>query len=113
MDDVQLDLSRTRTMDSEATADSSIRIAKDADREAIRGLVNLAFEIERFLKKGGGDRLQNDGEYEALWDRGTFLVKKKNGGLTGCVYIEPRKDRAYLGRCPSIPRGRAEDSGSS
>lgn len=97
MNDVQLDHSKTRTMDSEAAAGSSIRIAEDADREAIRGLVNLAFEIERFLKKGGGDRLQNDGEYEALWERGTFLVKEENGALTGCVYIEPRGDRAYLG----------------
>lgn len=75
----------------------TIRIATGADREAIRRLVNQAFEIERFLKKGGGDRLQNDGEYEALWERGTFLVKQEDGALTGCVYIEPRGDRAYLG----------------
>lgn len=76
---------------------AAIRIATASDREAIRRLVNQAFEIERFLKKGGGDRLQNDGEYEALWERGTFLVKQEDGALLGCVYIEPCGDRAYLG----------------
>ncbi len=81
MNDVQVDHRKTRTMGSEAAAGSSIRIAKDTDREAIRRLVNQAFEIERFLKKGGGDRLQNDGEYEALWERGTFLVKEEHGAL--------------------------------
>lgn len=97
MNDVQMDHSRTRTMESEAAAGSSIRIATDTDREAIRRLINQAFEVERFLKKGGGDRLQNDGEYEALWERGTFLVGEENGTLAGCVYVEPRGDRAYLG----------------
>jgi len=72
-------------------------IATAADREAIRALVNQAFEVERFLKKGGGDRLQGDGEFEALWERGTFLVKEEDGALAGCVYVEPRGDRAYLG----------------
>lgn len=80
-----------------ASVAEAIRVAADTDREAIRRLINQAFEIERFLKKGGGDRLQNDGEYEALWERGTFLVKQEDGALTGCVYVEPRGDRAYLG----------------
>jgi predicted N-acetyltransferase YhbS len=97
MNDVQVDHSKTRTMDPEAAADSSIRLATGADREAIRRLINQAFEVERFLKKGGGDRLQNDGEYEALWERGAFLVREENGALIGCVYVEPRGDRAYLG----------------
>jgi GNAT superfamily N-acetyltransferase len=82
---------------AEAADGESTRIATAEDREPIRHLVNQAFEIERFLKKGDGDRLQNDGEYESLWERGAFLVKEENGSLTGCVYIEPRGDRAYLG----------------
>jgi GNAT superfamily N-acetyltransferase len=81
----------------------AIRMATAADREAIRRLVNQAFEIERFLKRGGGDRLQGDGELEYLFERGTFLVKEEGGAaeedssLAGCVYVEPRGDRAYLG----------------
>jgi GNAT superfamily N-acetyltransferase len=82
---------------------AAIRIATDTDREAIRRLVNHAFEVERFLKKGGGDRLQNDGEYESLWERGTFLVKQEDDTLTGCVYVEPRGERAYLGLLSIAP----------
>jgi GNAT superfamily N-acetyltransferase len=81
-----------------AAADrEAIRMATVADREAIRRLVNEAFDVERFLKKGGGDRLQGDGEFEALWERGTFLVKEEDGALVGCVYVELRGERAYLG----------------
>ena len=72
-------------------------MATDGDREGIRLLINKAFEVERFLKKGGGDRLQKDGEYEQVWERGTFLVKEEDGVLLGCVYVEPRGERAYLG----------------
>jgi GNAT superfamily N-acetyltransferase len=75
----------------------AVRIAIAADRDAIRRLVNEAFDVERFLKKGGGDRLQGDGEFEALWERGTFLVKEEDGALVGCVYVELRGERAYLG----------------
>jgi GNAT superfamily N-acetyltransferase len=95
MNDVQADESKIRK--AEAAEENPIRMATTEDREPIRRLVNQAFEIERFLKKGGGDRLQNDGEYESLWERGTFLIKEENGTLAGCVYIEPRGDRAYLG----------------
>jgi GNAT superfamily N-acetyltransferase len=80
-----------------------IRVATAADREAIRALVNQAFEVERFLKKGGGDRLQEDGEFEGLWERGTFLVKEEAGALVGCVYVEPRGERAYLGLLSIAP----------
>jgi GNAT superfamily N-acetyltransferase len=73
------------------------RVANEGDRERIRGLINKAFEVERFLKKGGGDRLQNDGEYEQIWERATFLVKEEDGALLGCVCVELRGDRAYLG----------------
>jgi N-acetylglutamate synthase-like GNAT family acetyltransferase len=74
-----------------------IRVATEGDREAIRRLINTAFEVERFLKKGAGDRLQNDGEYEQVWERSTFLVKEEDGALLGCVCVELRGDRAYLG----------------
>lgn len=85
------------------TNSAGIRIATEKDREPIRQLVNQAFDVERFLKKGGGDRLQNDGEYEGLWERGTFLVREEDGALTGCVYVEPRGERAYLGLLSIVP----------
>jgi GNAT superfamily N-acetyltransferase len=83
--------------------EGTVRAAMEADREAIRRLVNDAFDVERFLKKGGGDRLQGDGEYEELWERGTFLVKEEDGALVGCVYVEPRGERAYLGLLSIAP----------
>jgi GNAT superfamily N-acetyltransferase len=86
-----------------ATDRGPIRIATVDDREAIRRLVNQAFEVERFLKKGGGDRLQGDGELEALFERGTFLVKAEDGEPVGCVYVEPRGERAYLGLLSIVP----------
>jgi GNAT superfamily N-acetyltransferase len=82
----------------------AVRIATTVDdREAIRRLVNQAFDVERFLKKGGGDRLQGDGELEGLFERGTFLVKAEDGKLVGCVYVEPRGERAYLGLLSIVP----------
>jgi GNAT superfamily N-acetyltransferase len=88
---------------SDVQVSQTIRVATDADIEAIRRLVNQAFEVERFLKKGGGDRLQGDGELESLWQRGTFLMKEEDGAPVGCVYVEPRGGRAYLGLLSIVP----------
>jgi GNAT superfamily N-acetyltransferase len=89
-----------------ATDREAIRIATVDDREAIRRLVNQAFEVERFLKKGGGDRLQGDGELEALFERGTFLVKAENGEPVGCVYVELCGERIFASSQPSeVSRG--------
>ena len=90
-------------MNTVQVGEGSIRIATVEDREAIRRLVNQAFDVERFLKKGGGDRLQGDGELEALFERGTFLLKTEDGEPVGCVYVEPRGERAYLGLLSIVP----------
>jgi GNAT superfamily N-acetyltransferase len=94
---------RERVRTALAEDREAVRIATVDDREAIRQLVNLAFDVERFLKKGGGDRLQGDGELEALFERGTFLVKVEDGEPVGCVYVEPRGERAYLGLLSIVP----------
>ena len=96
---------REENMGMQGADRETIRVATDADMEAIRQLVNQAFDVERFLKKGGGDRLQGDGELEEIWQRGTFLMKEEDGVPVGCVYVEPRGDRAYLGLL-SIVTGR-------
>jgi GNAT superfamily N-acetyltransferase len=90
-------------MNTVQVGEGSIRIATVEDREAIRRLVNQAFDVERFLKKGGGDRLQGDGELETLFEHGTFLVKAEDGEPVGCVYVEPRGERAYLGLLSIVP----------
>ena len=91
------------SMNEMRVGEGTIRVATSADREGIRQLVNAAFDVERFLKKGGGDRLQGDGEFEELWERGTFLVKEEDEALTGCVYLELRGERAYLGLLSIAP----------
>ena len=45
------------SVDSKKTDRETIRVARGADIEAVRRLVNQAFDVERFLKRGGGDRL--------------------------------------------------------
>lgn len=84
----------------------SIRLAAEADLEDVRRLVNEAFAVERFLKKGGGDRLpEADGELDELFARGCFLVMEEDRGLTACVYVAPEGERCYLGLL-SIAKGR-------
>jgi len=81
----------------------SLQAAQFGDRDAVRALINEAFAVERFLKKGGGDRLQEDGEFEQLWQRGIFLVAKDGAALAACVYVELRSERAYLGLLSIAP----------
>jgi GNAT superfamily N-acetyltransferase len=82
----------------------AIRIATAGDREAIRRLVNAAFGVERRIKRGGADRLaEQDGELEALMEKGVFLVLEEEGGLVATVYVEPRGERCYLGLLSIAP----------
>ena len=75
-----------------------VRAATAADRETLQRLVNEALVVERFIKKGGGDRLDAGGsELDSLLARGTFLVCEENHTPLACVYLEPRGDRCYLG----------------
>jgi GNAT superfamily N-acetyltransferase len=71
-----------------------VRIAEASDEEAITALVNLAFQVERFFVDG--DRIDRNQVREFL-GKGEFLLAESGGRLAGCVYIEPRAERAYLG----------------
>lgn len=70
------------------------RIAGLPDAEALTGLINRAFAIEKFFVEG--DRISLDA-VRALFDTGAFLVDEDDAGLAGCVYLEPRGERCYLG----------------
>ena len=79
-------------------SEATIRRAIGTDREAIRRLVNTAFMVEQFLKKGDGDRLQEtDGELETLMERGSFLLMEEEDAVIACVYLEPHDEHCYLG----------------
>ena len=94
-----------------------IRRATEADAPALTGLINLAFQVERFFLDS--DRLDLAEVLDRL-RRGVFLVEevaqasrpalnspvslrgdspsdRQIGPIAACVYIELRGDRAYLG----------------
>ena len=72
-----------------------IRLAKPSDAEKITAVINAAFRIvEEFFFDGNRITLE---EVQRSFTTGAFLVAESGGDLTGCVYLEPRGDRAYLG----------------
>lgn len=72
----------------------AIRQACEADVEALTRLINAAFVVERVVFEG--DRVDAN-EVRAYMRKGTLLLGEDNGRLVGCVYIELRENRGYLG----------------
>lgn len=72
----------------------TIRSAQTSEAAEIAGLINHAFQAERALIDG--DRT-NTAEVEAWFKNGEFLVCGDPGRLFGCVYLEAKGHRAYLG----------------
>ena len=71
-----------------------LRTAVLADVEALVRLINSAFRVEQpFIE---GDRTNPDG-VRAYLEKGKFFLAEDAAGLTGCVYVELRGDRGYLG----------------
>ncbi len=64
-----------------ALRDDSVRLrmASLADAEALARLINAAYGVRSYMKKG------------------KFLLAEDAAGLAGCVYVEIRADRGYLG----------------
>jgi N-acetylglutamate synthase-like GNAT family acetyltransferase len=78
------------------SSESKVRIrpASDADVPALGRLINAAFVVEQVVFDG--NRVDDLG-VRAYMSGGTFLVAEDSGALAGCVYIETRNDRSYLG----------------
>jgi N-acetylglutamate synthase-like GNAT family acetyltransferase len=78
------------------SSESKVRIrpASDEDVPALARLINVAFVVEQVVFDG--NRVDDLG-VRAYMSGGTFLVAEDSGGLAGCVYIETRNDRSYLG----------------
>jgi ribosomal protein S18 acetylase RimI-like enzyme len=72
----------------------SIRSAVGRDIPALVRLINAAFLVEQFVFDG--DRINAD-ETQAFMDTGKFLLAEDAAGFAGCVYLEIRQDRGYLG----------------
>jgi GNAT superfamily N-acetyltransferase len=72
----------------------SIRDAKDSDVEATVRLINTAFLVELFFI----ERDRTDPEVvRSLMEKGKFLLAEDGPILSGCVYVELRGRRGYLG----------------
>ena len=71
-----------------------LRKAGRADAPALTDLINRAFRVERLYAVG--DRI-TVGQVEEHMDRGEFHVLEDEGALAGCVYVELRGERSYVG----------------
>jgi GNAT superfamily N-acetyltransferase len=72
----------------------NILFAQSADVAALAALINAAFRVEQpFIE---GDRTNPDG-VRTYMQKGKFLLAEGAAGLAGCVYVELRGDRGYLG----------------
>ena len=83
--------------DSNARMISSVhvRIARREDAEEITTVINSAFRrAEAFFIDG--DRINVKSVLDFL-GTGKFLLAECGGVLLGCVYVEPRGNRSYLG----------------
>ena len=76
-------------------ADLRLRVAANVDSEAVARLVNDAFRLERLIFTTE-DRT-NPEEVRSMMSNGEFLLVEDGAALVGCVYLEPRGERCYLG----------------
>jgi GNAT superfamily N-acetyltransferase len=88
------------------TSTVPIRLAVVADAEKITNIINAAFHIvEGFFIDG--PRIDQT-EVEQLLDKGAFLLTEAGDKLNGCLYVELRGERSYLGLLsvdPTCQRG--------
>ena len=83
----------------------STRIATPADAANITTIINAAFRIaEEFFIDS--NRI-TQAEVEELLEKGAFLLAETGDQLNGCVYVEPRGERSYLGLL-SVDPGRQQ-----
>ncbi len=88
-----------------------VRIAKREDAERITSVVNSAFHgAESFFIEG--DRIDVKSVLNFL-DTGTFLLVESGATLLGCVYVEPRGNRSYLGLLAIDPSRQQSGLGSA
>jgi GNAT superfamily N-acetyltransferase len=86
------------------------RLAEPNDAEAIMDVINVAFrQAESFFIDR--DRVDLDA-VRAFLGAGKFLLAEDGAALLGCVYVELRGERAYLGLLSVDPRQQKAGIGS-
>lgn len=87
-----------------------IRVAAPADAAQITDVINAAFRVaEEFFIDGL--RISQP-EVEQLLGKGAFLLAEADGKLRGCVYVEMRGERSYLGLLSVDPASQKSGLGS-
>jgi predicted N-acetyltransferase YhbS len=72
-----------------------LRLAETQDAESITIVINSAFrKAEAFFIDG--DRIDVE-SVRSLMEKGQFLIAGDNDAVTGCVYVQLKGERAYLG----------------
>lgn len=87
----------------------SIRTAVSEDIPALVRLINAAFLVEQFVFDG--DRINTE-ETRAFMNAGKFLLAEDTAGFAGCVYLEIRQGRGYLGLLAVDPARQSTGLGS-
>ena len=96
---------------------TELRVARTDEAPAVAALVNAAFQVEAFFKRG--DRT-DAAEIRDLMQPGEFLVLDEpqaagdsGTGLTACVYVRMNGDRGYFGMLSIDPRFQGRGLGRS
>lgn len=84
----------TGTQASLRTDEFRIRKADPNDIDALVRLINAAFVVEQIAIKG--ERVDAEKVREYL-NRGRFLLLEDERSLLGCVFVEERGNRGYVG----------------
>jgi N-acetylglutamate synthase-like GNAT family acetyltransferase len=71
-----------------------LRLAEAADTQALVRLINEAFAVEKIVIEG--ERIDSE-NVRALFESGNFLLLYEAEQLVGCVYVEVKGKRGYLG----------------
>jgi GNAT superfamily N-acetyltransferase len=72
----------------------AVRLALPEDVPELVRLINASFVVEQpFIE---GDRIDTEG-VRGYMEKGKFLLAEDSSGLAGCVYVELRGERGYLG----------------
>ena len=71
-----------------------LRLAEATDTEALVPLINAAFAVEKAMIEG--DRINSE-KLRALFEMGKMLLLEESAQLAGCISIEVKNRRGYLG----------------
>lgn len=87
-----------------------VRLADLREAEVITSVINAAFRrAESFLLYS--DRIDRE-SVQTLLEKGKFLIAEDAGLVVGCVYLELKGERAYLGLLSVAPERQKAGLGS-